>query len=252
MRILSSPHRVAAILLLVYPAARIAEEALVALDYRQAFRFDRPSIIILILLYGAASVGLWRARPWAYGFGMALAAFCAGVLAMVGRALYAVQDLQFISPLGTAFTAAVIAAQIAVVVLLLRRETRALFPGLEPARAQVRLVAATALVEIGLMGAVAIWGFGGFGGTWPQQTLGALHDPGIFLLVLTDWCCGYGSSLIISDAWGPHWGGLRRAGIPILMYANTIGLLPFAALIRAAARRVREPKPSPNPAIPAR
>ncbi|MBB4638694.1 hypothetical protein [Longimicrobium terrae] len=245
MRIFSSPHRLAALLLLVYPASRIAEEALVAVDYGQPFRFGNPSIPILFLLYGAASVGLWRARPWGYGFGVALAAFCAGVLTLIARAMYAVHEFQFLSPLGPAFTAAVIATQIAVLILLLRRDTRALFPGLQPARAQVRLVAATVIVEIGLMGAVAIWGFGGFNGTWQQQTLGALHDPGTFLLVLTDWCCGYGAGLIISDAWGAHWGGLRRAGIPILMYANVIGLLPFAALIRGIFRKMRAPKPSP-------
>ena len=85
---------------------------------------------------------------------------------------------------------------------------------------------------------MALIGILGMNDNWYQLVALIPHLPAVLILSRMGACCGFASHLVISDVGMSYWGGLRLAGVPMLMIANFAALVPFLMLVRFARRRI--------------
>ncbi|WP_420124873.1 hypothetical protein [Longimicrobium sp.] len=232
------PIRLAAGLLLVYPALILVVNVRAAVLGRTPHYLLEGLLLALFLI--AVGVYLWRGRRWAYAAALVCSAALAAILVLYEAVVWrlagdemwegwtrAEQVLHFVP----------VAALLAAFALLVRE------PDFGAARRRTLGVWAAAFaVELVLMALIARFGVGSpFGGNpWFQDVLSFSQVPGEMILTQMGMCCGYANHTIISDWFTPHWGGITRDGIPVLVTANALGLVPLFSLIRAAlARRSR-------------
>src|SRR5688572_17074371 len=91
------------------------------------------------------------------------------------------------------------------------------------------------VLEAGLM---ALIGILGMNDNWYQLVALIPHLPAVLILSRMGACCGFASHLVISDVGMSYWGGLRLAGVPMLMIGNFAALVPFLMLVWFARRRI--------------
>jgi hypothetical protein len=227
------PTRLAAALLLVYPALMLVSSARWAIEYRNiSYLGDHLPLVLFLATVG---VQLWRGRRWAY----TAALVCSAVLPLI-LVLYTVavayvwgsEAWEGASPLLLMIGFVPVAAIAAAFALLVRDPS---FTGQR--RRALTLLAAALGVELVLMALIARFGVGGFSGYWYQTVLGLTQVPGEIILTQMGMCCGYENETIISDVIGPHWGAITQQGIPVLVAANALGLVPLLSLIRALLAR---------------
>lgn len=229
------PNRLAAGLLLVYPALILVGNARAAIEYRWIPYVLEHLPLVLFLI--AVSVYLWRGRRWAYTAALTCSAALTAILllyeAVVWR-LYRNEMWEGWSLVDRVLHFLPFAALLAAFVLLVRAQDF----GAARGRALGLWTAALAM-ELVLMALIARFGVGGlFGGNpWYQDALSFSQAPGTIILIQMGMCCGYENHTIISDAFDLHWGGITRHGIPVLVAANALGLVPLLSLIRARLLR---------------
>jgi hypothetical protein len=106
--------------------------------------------------------------------------------------------------------------------------------------ARLGVLTALALVtEAMLMGLAAAFGFGGMSREWYQSLLLLTQLPGVALLAPMGLCCSHDAPLVFSDWVVPHW-----ADLPILVVANTVGLLLLFTAFDRISSITRERKRS--------
>lgn len=233
-----SPLRIAAALLLAYPTLMLVGKAVFI--FHNGWSVYYLHGLPLVLFVAAVGVSLWRGRRWAYS----TALFCTAGLALL-LVLYKVA-MAFVwgsqASEGMTIFLWVLAflpeASAAIAFALLVRDGTFAW---DRSRA-LTLMAAALAAEAALMGLIAWLGVGGMGGphSWYQLALGLSQAPGEVLLTQMGMCCGYENETIISDVIDPHWGGITRNGIPVLVVANALGLAAVFAAARALLLRVRQ------------
>lgn len=239
------PTRLAAGLLLVYPGLILAGVMLAAIEYRQVVYLLEH--LPLVLLLAAVAVQLRRGRRWAYATALVCSVMLALILVLYEVAVVSIwggEVWEGASLLGLILSRLPLVTLLAAFVLLVREPTFA-----EPRRRALTLLAAALGIELVLMALIARFGIGGFSGYWYQEALGLSQLPGEIVLTQMGMCCGYENETLISDVIGPHWGGITRQGIPALVAANALGMLPLLALGRALLTRgirVRRSAPAPT------
>ncbi|HEY7768355.1 hypothetical protein [Longimicrobium sp.] len=195
--------------------------------------------LIRMVLATVIVVALLRGWKWGYPAALVFSAAIAAVMLTVYASVWVLDgDPPWRGDTPMAFTYQIsgpLIAGAAFILLLHRRRISGVYPDAR-LRSLARRTGVAFAVEVVLMTSIAIWGFGGWQAEWYRDVLAATQAPGIALLTDMGLCCGYFNSLVISDVWGPHWNGLTRVGIPILVVANTVGLLVLARLIQAGAR----------------
>jgi hypothetical protein len=220
----------AAALLLVYPALLLAGSMSDALRHESL----QPIIDKLPLVIASAlvAIGVMRGRRGAHGAALVLGA---GVAAIVPLYWYAATlsggpgTWRGMPAIGLANAVVAPLASGAAFVLLLGDGT-----GADPRRRIMRALFLGLGLELALMALIALFGIDGIGeGVWYQVVLGVTQAPGMSILTWMGFCCGFLDSTIISDMIVSHWGGIMRDGIPALVAANTIGLLPLTLYLLA-------------------
>lgn len=240
---MTTPIRLASLLLLVYPALILAGSVRAALEYDYAGSLLSRLLLVIFLLL--VSIHLWRGRPWAYtaalvssaGLGVVLVLYDVAVARLWGREAwegFSVADhiLDFLPAV----------ACLAAFGVLLRAD------GFAQARRRALAVGLGALgVELVLMALIARLGVGSFFGSrpWYQLGLDLSQLPGEIILTQMGMCCGYENETLISDWIDPHWGGITRHGIPALVAANALGLFPVLGFLRARWSTVAARTPAP-------
>jgi hypothetical protein len=236
-----SPLRTAAGLLLVYPALILTFNVAAAVQYRSAAYLLNGAVITVLL--SVTGLYLWRRRGWAYATALVCSAGLAALLVLYMAASAYVWGGEMWKGMTLPRDALVVlpvAAPAAAFALLVRDDT---FPGV---RRRVLLLAAAALaIELLLMALIAVFGVGGFSGDWYQDVLRLSQMPGETILDGMGMCCGYENETIISDVIDPHWGGITRHGMPTLVAANTLGVMPVLALIRGLLVRFHARRTTP-------
>jgi hypothetical protein len=222
--------RPAAVLLLVYPALMLSYSVRWAVEERDLSYLGEHRLLVPFLI--AVGVYLWRGRPWAYTAALICSAALAAILvlyeAVVWR-LYGEEMWEGWSRIDQVLHFIPVAALAAAFVLLVRAQDFG-----SARRRALGLVAAALAVEVVLMALIARFGVGGFFGEkpWYQDALSFSQIPGEIILSQMGMCCGYENHTIISDAFDSHWGGITLSGIPVLVTANALGLVPLLALVR--------------------
>jgi hypothetical protein len=232
---MTSRTRLASGLLLVPPALILLGNVLAALEDRWAgdLLTGLPLAVFLIVV----GVHLWRGSPWTGP--VALVASGGIVLLFLLYHVAAAQVwgweswakapvpaylLEFLPPIACAAAFALLVSD----------------ASLGDARRRALALSLAALaIEIGLMALIAVLGIGSvFGGrAWYHLVLGYTQLPGEMILGQMGMCCGYENETIISDWVDLHWGGITRHGIPTLVVANALGLVPLAYLLRRLSPR---------------
>ena len=234
--------RAAALLLLVYPAVQAF------FDAGQEFVYVFEALP-LTLMFLAASAGLWFGFRWARGVSLALATLTGGVLAIFLSDSLGASEARFLTPAEPVLMAVSALAGAGAAFLLLAGDRARTDPGARYGRRRAHPAVTAFGIETALMLGIAVFGLGGMTRYWYQDLLSLTQLPGVTLLRWMGFCCGYSSSVVLSDFVDVHWGGLTLVGIPILGLANTIGLLPFVLLWRTLrerfARRTAETPASP-------
>ena len=231
------PLRLPAFVLLCYPAQKLAGNVYYALEWDDAHTLTDG--LLLMVLPAVIAVGLMRRKAWAYLAALVFSGAIAAVMLTVYASVLLIDgDAPWHgdTPFSFAYSITGPTAAAAAFTLLLRARHACPEPRL---RSLARSTAVVFGVESVLMVLIAIFGFGAWEAEWYQEALGFTQVPGTVLLAHMGLCCGYYNGLVITDVWGPHWGGLRMAGIPILMVANTAGLLVLARLLQAGWLRAR-------------
>jgi hypothetical protein len=235
-----NPLRFAALVLLCYLVWEVAGNAYYAVSWSHA-----PALLdglIQMVLATVIVVALLRGWKWGYPTALVFSAAIAAVMLTVFASVWILDgDPPWRGDTPMAFAYQVSGPLIvgtAFVLLLRRRRISGVYPDAR-LRSLAKRTGVAFAVEVALMISIAIWGLGGWQAEWYQDALAATQSPGIALLTDMGLCCGYYNSLVISDVWGPHWNGLTQVGIPILVVANTAGLLVLARLIQAGARLAR-------------
>jgi hypothetical protein len=248
----ANPLRSPALVLLCYLVWEVAGNAYYAVSW------SHPPALLdgLIRMVLATLIVVALRRGWKWGFPAALvfsAAIAAVMLTVYASVWILDGDPPWRGDTPMAFAYQVSGTLIAgatFMLLLGRRRISGVYP--DPrVRSLARRTGVAFAAEVALMISIAIWGFGGWQSEWYQDVLAATQSPGIALLTDMGLCCGYDNGLVISDWVGPHWNGLTPAGIPILVVANTVGLLVLARLTQAGARLARRAvggSRSPEPA----
>lgn len=230
-----TPTRLAAGLLLVYPALMLAYGARWAIEERDISYLGEHRLLVLFLI--AVSVYLWRGRRWAYTSALICSAVLTAILvlyeAVVWR-LYGNEMWEGWSRIDQVLHFIPFATMLAAFVLLVRAQD---FGGAR--RRALGLLAVALATELVLMALIARFGVGGFFGEkpWYQDALSLSQLPGEIILTQMGMCCGYENHTIISDYFDLHWGGITQEGIPVLVAANALGLVPLLSLVRAALVR---------------
>lgn len=234
---MTSRTRLAAGLLLVLPALILGGNVLAAVEDRWAgyLLTGLPLAAVLVVV----GVQLWRGRAWAGPAALIASAGFALVFVLYQVALAHIWGWD--SWEGTS-PAAYVHELLPIVTCAAAFALLAADASLGNARRRALALALTALaMEIGLMALIARFGVGGMlgGGRWYQELLGYTQIPGEIILGQLGMCCGYENETIISDFFDMHWGGITRHGIPTLVVANALGLVPLAYLLlrRLSPRR---------------
>lgn len=225
------PTRLGAGLLLVYPAMKLAYSARWAIEDRDISYLGEH--LLLVLFLAAVGVQLWRGRRWACTAALVCSAVLTAILVLYETVvwwLYGDVMWEGWSRIDQVLHVLPFAALPAAFVLLVRARDF----GAARGRA-LGLTAAALAMEMVLMALIARFGVGGFlgGNPWYQDALSFSQAPGQIILTQMGMCCGYENHTIISDAFDSHWGGITRHGIPVLVAANALGLVPLVSLIRA-------------------
>jgi hypothetical protein len=224
------PTRLAACLLLTYPALRLAYHAIGAVELDSPGFLTNGLALELVLI--AVGAGLWRGRPWAHAAALVYSGALAAILVLYEVAVWWIwrgerwegwallQLVLHLFPI-TLLTAAFV---------LLVRETSA-----SAARYRVvALVAAALAMELVLVALIARFGVHGWiNGPWYQRALGQSQMPAVTILVQMGLCCGIQNHTVISDGIDPHWGPITVHGLPVLIAANTLGLVAILAAARS-------------------
>ena len=233
------PLRLPTLVLLCYPVWELAGNVYHAITWKAPHQL-LDGLIRMVL---ATVIVIALLRGWKWGYPAALVFSCA--IASVMLTVYASVWIldgdppwRGNTPMGFAYqVAGPLIAGAAFVLLLRRRRISGVYPDAR-LRSLVRLTGVAFVVEAALMISIAIWGFGGWWQSeWYQDVLAMTQSPGVALLTDMGLCCGYFNGLVITDVMGPHWNGLTQVGIPILVVANTAGLLVLARVIQSGARR---------------
>lgn len=225
--------RAAAVLLLAYTVP-LVDLALVPIRFG-SWMSAWWNGLWLVALYLAAAAGLWMDRRWAPRMAVVLAALPAAVTPLVLLASRAPNPLR-------AYQESVVVAGACALALALLLGQAARTPR-EPARRGVPPLITAFGIEVALVAVFALLGDRAVGSVfWPTQF------PGAMLLTAMNFCCGAGPDIVITDGPTHGWGGLTRAGIPILAIANTVGWLPMALLAGFVRRRLGRPAPVPREA----
>lgn len=234
-------------LLLVYPALLL-------------FGGYVPGVLLLLLFLAPTIAGLWRGKRSAYGAALALSLG----LTVIIVALNVLTVLTFsmgaggwIGPepwyvvLGPYIALELLAAAACgAAFVLLRRDSA----NVDVRRRVLTAVLLAFCVQVVLMALIFRFGVGShsfFGGrTLPQALLNLSQEPGHFILSSVMGISGY-----LSD-WGDPWrGGITLDNMPLLIAANTFGLLPITFLVvamvdaRRTAVRLRGGRLRPAPDI---
>lgn len=227
--------RFAAALLLVYPALILIGN--VRAFARYGYGWDLAGRLPLVCFLALTSFFLWRGGRRAYATALIASGGLASILVLYDLAVaqawgreawkdfsafdYVLDFLPFVA-FGAAF------------VLLVRDAT---FGGVRRWALMMSMMALA--VELVLMALIATFGVGSpfAGQSWYQSALDVSQAPGSFILVRLGMCCGYENHTIISDWSDPHWGGITMNGIPALVAANALGLVPILVCARSALRR---------------
>jgi hypothetical protein len=230
--------RIAALLLLPYAAWRATFLTGGAISNGVDEWLVEP--ILLVAAIAVASVGAWQGRRWARGWGVGLGFLVGGELFLISAV-----DVLWPSAYGGRINALppliLASASAAAAIRLVRGWTR------EDGFRDATGVAAASIAMAGaLMLAIVVFGLGGLRSLWYQEALAATQAPAAILLRGMGYCCGYDNEVVISDKIDDHWGGITRIGIPMLLVANAVGLIPFVLLARSIRRRIsRGPLPHP-------
>jgi hypothetical protein len=222
--------RVAAGLLLAYPALLLTYDAVAAVQLGSPGFLARALPLKLVLI--AVGVYLWRGRPWAHEAALVCSGALAAILVLYQVAVWWVwgaemwEGWDLILLVLEIFPLVALAAAF----VLLTRDRRT-------PTVRFRVLAwlgAALLVELVLMALIARYGFGGWNhGPWYHRALGRSQTPGVTILVQMGLCCGIQNHTVISDAIDPHWGPITLYGLPVLITANTLGLVAILAIARS-------------------
>lgn len=248
----SNPLRSPALILLCYPVWELAGNAYYAVSWSEPYRLLNGLIrIVLGTLLGIALLRGWR---WGYSAALVFNAAITAVMLTVYASVWILDgDPPWRGDTPMAFAYQVsgpLIAGAAFILLLRRRRISGVYPDAR-LRSLAKRTGVAFAVEVALMISIAIWGFGGWQSEWYQDVLAMTQSPGIAVLMDMGLCCGYDNGLVISDWVSPHWSGLTQVGIPILVVANTAGLLVLARLIQAGARLARRAAGARRSAAPA-
>jgi hypothetical protein len=229
-----------ALVLLCYLAWELAGNVYHAVSWSEPYQLLNG--LVRMVLATLIVVALLRGWRWGYPAALVFSAAMATVMLTVYASvwsLYGEPPWYGDTPMAFAYQIlGPLIAGAAFVLLLRRRRISGVYPDAR-LRSLARRTGVAFAVEGALMISIAIWGFGGWQSEWYQDVLAAMQSPGIAILTDMGLCCGYYNGLVITDVWGPHWGGLTQVGIPILVVANTAGLLVLARLIQAGVRLAR-------------
>jgi hypothetical protein len=227
--------RLAAGLLLVYPALLVSWNARAALEFGDpSYLIDNVLIVPFLLI---VSVRLWRGRRWAYGAALvcSLALTCILVLyEWVVWRMYGAEAWEEWSAFDFVLHYVPFVALAAAFALLMRERA---FSGTR--WRPLGLLAAAVAVEVVLIALIASLGYGHFWGdrTWYHALLQGSQLPGMTVLEQMEMCCGYENHNIITDGLVDHWGPITLHGLPVLVTANALGILPLLLLARSLLRR---------------
>lgn len=229
--------RVASGLLLVFPALILANNAVGAIRYRIPEYLVKGLPLVLFLI--VVSVFVWRGRQWAYACALVASAGLAAILMLYEGAVWWVwREETWEGWTATGYVLHFLpTAALGAAFVLLVRETAF---GATRRRAFGLLGMALA-VELVLIAAVAVVGYGPWFGErpWHHTVLQRSQVPGMILLTQMGMCCGYENHTIISDGLDLHWGPITLNGLPTLITANAVALLPMFVLVRSVLMRVR-------------
>lgn len=233
------PLRLPALVLLGYPVWKLGGDVYYSIGWGETYPLlEGPLSLILATLIAIALLRGWR---WGYPAALVFSAAITAVMLTVYASVWILDgDPPWRGDTPMAFAYQVsgpLIAGAAFALLLRRRRISGVYPDAR-LRSVMRLSGVAFAVEVVLMTSIAIWGFGGWQSEWYQDVLAMTQSPGIALLTDMGLCCGYYNGLVITDVWGPHWNGLTQVGIPILVVANTPGLLVLGRLIRSGVRRI--------------
>jgi hypothetical protein len=219
------PYLLVSALLLVYPALLL-------------YGGYVPGVLLMLLFVAPVIVGLRRGKKWAHGAGLAISLGAAVILVVsnfLTVAAFTRGAAGWIGPepwyrvLGPHIALELLAAAAcgAAFVLLFRDRVHA--------EVHRRVLAALLLafcVEVVLMALIFRFGVGShffFGGrTLPQALLNLSQEPGHFILSSVMGISGY-----LSDWGDPQRGGITLDNMPLLIAANTFGLLPLTVFLLA-------------------
>lgn len=246
---MSSKIRIASGLLLVYPAVSVFGSVRAAVvNEWPGYLMDGLLLAIYVVV---VSLYLWRGRRWAYTSALICSAGLAITMVLyelVIASLWGREAWEEWSPSDYAFHYLPFVVLIAVSALLVRHEA---FAGAR--RRALTLVGVALAAELVLIALITRYGIGSLfaGQALHQVALDVSQLPGSALLVQMGMCCGYENHTIISDALDPHWGGITMQGLPVLIVANTLGLVPLVVMARSLRKRLRHPGASVvDPAAP--
>lgn len=247
-----NPLRLPALVLLCHPAWEVAGNVYHAVTWEAPYQLLNG--LIRMVLATLIVIALLRGWRWGYPAALVFSAAIPAIMLTVYASVWILDgDPPWRGDTPVAFAYQVsgpLIAGAAFVLLLRRRRISGAYPDAR-LRSLVRLTGVAFAVEVALMISIAIWGFGGWQSEWYQDVLAMTQSPGIALLTDMGLCCGYFNSLVISDVMGPHWSGLTQVGIPILVVANTAGLLVLARLIQSGAGRIARAAGAHRSAAPA-
>jgi hypothetical protein len=232
-----SPIRLAAALLLIYPALMlVGRVAGIIYNGWSAYLLLGLPLVLSVAIVG---VSLWRGRRWAYPAALVFSAGLGLILVLYKAALSFVwgaeawEDMSIILWVLAFLPEAALACAF---ILLIRAEAFT-----AERRRALTLLAVMFAVEVVLMALMARFGTGGWPGSglWYQRALRETQMPGELILSQMGLCCGYENETIISDVVQPHWGTITRQGIPTLVVANTLGLAVVYAVACSLLMRLR-------------
>jgi hypothetical protein len=203
-----------------------------------------PGVLLMLLFLAPAIVGLRRGMGWAHGAALAISLGLAVIIVVYGFLTVAAFTLGAAGWIGPEPWYLEVGPHIALE-LLAGAACGAAFALLLRDGAHVvvrrRVLAAVLLAfcaEVVLMALIFRFGVGAhffFGGrTLPQGLLNLSQAPGHFILSSVMGISGY-----LSDWGDPQRGGITLDNMPLLIAANTFGLLPLTVflLARLDARR---------------
>jgi len=229
--------------------------ALLLVQLALFYGFSVGNLLPRLAVVAPMLVFLLRGRAWAYGAALAWSAGLSAIIALLdlgtvfdlgirGEAWFGTEPWYVeLAPYLALELLAVVAGGAAFALLL--RDG-----GHEDTRRRVLGSLALAFcAQVALMGLIFVFGVGSkiSGHTLPQELLSLSQAPGDFVVTGV-----VGISEYLSHVLDPFWGGIRLFDIPMMMAANTFGLLPITLFLLASrdARRASVSGGGPAPEIP--